>query len=188
VEVRRFYTTKQIADLCGVHITTAIRWIDTGELPAFRTPGGRRRVTEEDLRNFVGRHGIPVARKIRRDRPLVLVVDDDAIVLRSIARQLEAAQRYDVVTAGNGYDALLEVGAKLPDLVVLDLLMPNFDGFEVCSAIKRSPSTRDVSIIAVTGRYSEDVERRVLALGAAACLPKQEAVLSLPAILDRALV
>src|SRR5258706_8631819 len=182
--LRRFYTTKQIADLCGVHITTAIRWIDAGELRAFRTPGGRRRVALADLRQFVGRHNIPVARRLAREKPMVLVVDDDPLVLRAIARQLNNAERYQVLTASSGYDALLVVGAQLPDLVVLDILMPGMDGFEVCSSIKRNPETAHVLIVAVTGRFSPEVERRVLELGGNACLPKEQAVTALSAILE----
>jgi excisionase family DNA binding protein len=187
VALRKFYTTKQIADLCGVHITTAIRWIDSGELRAFRTPGGRRRVALEDLRQFVGRHNIPVARRLARERPMVLVVDDDPLVLRAIARQLNNSERYQVLTAASGYDALLMVGAQLPDLVVLDLLMPGMDGFEVCSSIKRNPDTAHVVIVAVTGRFTPEVEQRVLQLGAHSCLPKEQAVTSLSPILDAAL-
>jgi excisionase family DNA binding protein len=187
VRLRKFYTTKQIADMCGVHITTAIRWIDGGELRAFRTPGGRRRVTAEDLRGFVERHKIPVLKKLRRERPLVLVVDDDPIVLRAIARQLTSADRFEVMTSSSGYDGLLVVGSQLPDLVILDLLMPRVDGFEVCSSIKRTLATSHIEVIAVTGRFTSQVEKRVLDLGAHACLPKEDLAARLVTVIDEAL-
>jgi excisionase family DNA binding protein len=189
--LRSFYTTKQIAELCGVHITTAIRWIDAGKLPAYRTPGGRRRVAAEELRNFVARHNIPVGRSLRRAKPLVLVVDDDPHVLRALARQLNAHARnhdlYEVLTASSGYDALLLVGARLPDVVVLDLRMPNVDGYEVCGSIKRTQQTKHINVIAVTGGFTPEVRDRVLALGASACLSKDEAVTSLIPLVEAAL-
>src|SRR5688572_4612814 len=185
--MRKFYTTKQIADLCGVHITTAIRWIDGGELRAYRTPGGRRRVAAEELRGFVERHNIPVARKLARDRPLVLVVDDDPLVLRAMGRQLTAADRFEVMTASSGYDALLIAASALPDVIVLDLLMPRVDGFEVCASLKRNPHTAHIKVIAITGRFTTQVQKRVTELGAFTCLPKEDAAGKLPKIIDQSL-
>lgn len=187
MRLREFYTTKQIADICGVHITTAIRWIDGGELRAFRTPGGRRRVAAEEVRGFVERHKIPVLRKLARDRPLVLVVDDDPLVLRAMGRQLTAADRFEVMTASSGYDALLIVGTSVPDVVVLDLLMPRVDGYEVCASIKRNPQTAHIKVITITGRHTAQAQKRALELGAAACLPKEEAAGKLPKLIDQAL-
>jgi excisionase family DNA binding protein len=185
--VSKFYTTKQIADLCGVHITTAIRWIDAGQLKAYRTPGGRRRVAADELQGFLERHQIPVELKTGSERPQVLVVDDDEIVLRAMARQLGARRRFDVLTASSGYDALLMIGEMMPELVVLDLLMPRVDGFEVCRSIKRSRSTSKVKIICVTGRYTPEIAERVRELGAAACYPKEEAAQRLVEIVEAAL-
>lgn len=182
---RTFYTTKQIAELCGVHITTAIRWIDSGELPAYRTPGGRRRVTAEDLRDFFARHKIPVEGELARPRPLVLVVDDEALVLRSASRELTKVDRYDIVTTTSGYEALLLVGERAPQLVVLDIVMPGIDGYEVLASIKRNPATKNTQVLAVTGNLTEAVKQRVMALGAVDCLAKSEAFGNLPKIVEQ---
>jgi excisionase family DNA binding protein len=186
VPLRKFYTTKQIAELCGVHITTAIRWIDAGQLRAYRTPGGRRRVAADELKSFLVRLKIPVeiptVGKVQ-----VLVVDDDEVVLRSLVRQLSSRGRWEVLTASSGYDALLIIGQKLPDLVVLDLVMPRVDGFEVLRSIKQSPATRRVKVIAVTGRFTHDVQRRVLDLGAEACYAKEDVAQRLPQLVEQAL-
>ncbi len=181
-----FYTTKQIAELCGVHITTAIRWIDQGELQAYRTPGGRRRVAANELQSFVARLNIPVRGWPGRERPVVLVVDDDLMVMRALVRKLKALQRYEVVAASSAYEALLLVGAIRPDVVVLDLLMPTMDGFEVCAAIKRTPATRHVTIVAMTGQFSDGMRQRALDLGALECLPKVGGLDELPRLIDRA--
>jgi excisionase family DNA binding protein len=185
--LRKFFTTKQIAEMCGVHITTAIRWIDAGSIQAYRTPGGRRRVAADELRTFLEKHKIPVELKIAGPRPLVIVVDDDELVLRGLGRQLNARGRWEVLTVSSGYDALLIIGQRVPDLVVLDLVMPRVDGFEVCRSIKSSPVTKKVKIIAVTGRYSSDVERRVKELGAEACYAKEEVAQHLAELVERAL-
>ena len=185
--LRKFYTTKQIAEICGVHITTAIRWIDSGQVRAFRTPGGRRRVAADELKGFLERLKIPIELRGMGGRPHVLVVDDDELVLRSLARQLNNTKRFEVATASSGYDALLMIGKQPPDLVVLDLLMPRVDGFEVCRSIKKSPAGAKIKVICVTGRHNAEVVRRVKELGAEACYAKEEAAQKLVEIVDAAL-
>jgi excisionase family DNA binding protein len=185
--VRKFYTTKQIAELCGVHITTAIRWIDGGEIKAYRTPGGRRRVEADELQSFIQRLKIPVELHTVSGKQTVLVVDDDELVLRSMARQLHHAKRYEVVTASSGYDALVLVGQRPPDLVVLDLLMPRVDGFEVCRSIKKSAAGSRIKVICITGRFSSEVEKRVKDLGAIGCYAKSDAAQRLLELVEAAL-
>ena len=97
----------------------------------------------DELQGFLERHQIPVELKTGNERPQVLVVDDDEDVLKAWVRQL-ARRRFDVLIASSGYDALLMIGDMMPDLVVLDLVMPRVDGFEVCRSIKRSRSTSKV--------------------------------------------
>jgi len=185
--LRKFYTTKQIAEICGVHITTAIRWIDSGQVRAFRTPGGRRRVAADELKGFLERLKIPIELRGMGGRPHILVVDDDELVLRSLARQLNNTKRFEVVTASSGYDALLMIGKQPPDLVVLDLLMPRVDGFEVCRSIKKSLTGAKIKVICVTGRHNAEVVRRVKELGAEGCYAKEEAAQKLVEIVDAAL-
>ena len=141
----------------------------------------------EELRRFLEKHKIPVELKLVSGRPIVLVVDDDELVLRSLARQLTARGRWEVLTASSGYDALLIIGQRVPDLVVLDLVMPRVDGFEVCRSIKKSEATKKVKVIAVTGRFTPGVERRVLEIGGEACNPKADAAQRLAQLVERAL-
>lgn len=166
------YSTKQIAELCNVSIWTAIRWIDAGELPAYRTPGGRRRVAVDDLRAFLERFRMPIPRELSRQR--VLIVDDDPLVLKAAQRQLR--HRYDVVVAATGYDGLVLAGSTGPDVIVLDLFMPEVDGFEVCASIRRSMTVANVTVIALTGRFTDEVKRRALKAGADVCLAKADAL------------
>src|SRR5205823_6466619 len=107
-----------------------------------------------------------------------LVIDDEPLVLKAAQRQLR--NRYEVVVASTGYDGLLLAGSQRPDIIVLDLFMPEVDGFEVCASIRRADATKDVTVIALTGRFSEDVKRRALRAGATVCLAKADALESLP--------
>ena len=79
----------------------------------------------------------------------VLVVDD----ILSNVKLLEAkltAEYFDVVTAFNGLECLAKVGEAAPDIVLLDVMMPGMDGFEVCRRLKEDPLTRHIPVVLVT--------------------------------------
>jgi two-component system alkaline phosphatase synthesis response regulator PhoP len=78
---------------------------------------------------------------------------------------------YEVETADDGYEALIKVGDFKPELLILDIRMPNIDGFEVCRRIKGDKSLKDIRILAVTS-YGEDNMERILKCGADYCLRK----------------
>jgi two-component system, OmpR family, alkaline phosphatase synthesis response regulator PhoP len=92
----------------------------------------------------------------------VLIVDDEPEILRLVRDYLERAG-FEVVTAGNGADALREFGRRRPDLVVLDLTLPEMDGLDVARALRR---TGDVPIIMLTARTDEADRVAGLELGA----------------------
>lgn len=95
----------------------------------------------------------------------VLVVDDEANILLSLEFLMKKAG-YDVRLARDGDEALAEIGKARPDLVLLDVMMPKRNGFDVCEAIRANPQWRDVRIILLTAK-GRDIEReKGLALGA----------------------
>jgi CheY-like chemotaxis protein len=72
----------------------------------------------------------------------------------------------EVAGAQSGVDALLIIGERKPDLVVLDIMMPGMDGIEVCQRMKSSPVTRNLRIVAISGDHDPTLRSRVLAAGA----------------------
>ena len=105
------------------------------------------------------------------ERQRILIVDDERFNINVLADLLKP--NYKVMVAINGEQALKAVGgAKPPDLVLLDIMMPEMDGYEVCRRIKAAPATRDIPIIFVTAMGQEDDETKGLDLGAADYLTK----------------
>jgi two-component system, OmpR family, alkaline phosphatase synthesis response regulator PhoP len=95
----------------------------------------------------------------------VLVADDEPNILLSLQFLLKKAG-YDVRTAKDGEEALAELARAVPDLVLLDVMMPKLDGFNVCERIRANPAWKEVRIIMLTAR-GRDIEReKGLALGA----------------------
>jgi PleD family two-component response regulator len=87
----------------------------------------------------------------------ILIVDDDEINLKYLSTLLRS-YGYTVITVISGFDALLQLNITIPDLILLDVVMPEMDGYETCQKIKERPETVDVPVIFITGKsYIEDL-------------------------------
>jgi two-component system sensor histidine kinase ChiS len=98
-------------------------------------------------------------------RSYILVVDDNEINLKLISKILELGG-YEVVTAHNGRDALQLIQKRMPDIAILDVMMPDMDGYELCSILRRAPIDTKIPIVMLTAMNDET--ERVLAMKAGA--------------------
>ncbi len=101
----------------------------------------------------------------------VLIIDDDALS-RAMARDLLTAAGYDLAEAADGPEGFGKVETFRPDLILLDVLMPGLDGYEVCQRLKANPATAHIAVIFVTGMKDEAVQQLAMKAGAAAYLTK----------------
>ncbi|MBA3065997.1 response regulator, partial [bacterium] len=148
------YTTFTISRICGVYPTTVANWIDKGSLKAFITPGGHRRVERGELFKFLKKYNVTAPQGLivrrRRKRKRILVVDDDNNVMKSIVKILEnSIEKYEILTARDGFQAGQLVSDFKPEIVVLDIMLPGVDGFSVCAEIKKRSAA--IKILAITG-------------------------------------
>ncbi len=95
----------------------------------------------------------------------ILVVDDQPINIQLLKRKLER-EKLDVLTANNGLEALEQVRVHKPDLILLDLMMPDMDGMEVCQRLQASNETRSIPVIFVTARSTKESKLEGLNVGA----------------------
>ena len=184
------FTTFEAAKLCHVSPLSIINWVNANRLPAFRTPGGHRRIRREDLARFMRENGIPLPEELRdgSGRPRVLVVDDEAPIREVIAESLaRRTNPYEVTTAADGFEAGRLVATFRPDVVLLDLRMPGLDGFQVCRTIKGDSETASTIVIAMTGYHTVETEARILECGAVRCLSKPIEPSAVGAVLDSVL-
>lgn len=103
--------------------------------------------------------------------PTVLIVDDDPGILDMHRRMVEQTGKR-VVTAHNGREAMLKVAAELPDLILLDLVMPEMDGFAVLDALREKENTRNIPVIILTARLLSDADIARCNRGVASILSK----------------
>jgi CheY-like chemotaxis protein len=101
------------------------------------------------------------------------VVDDDLIIVETIVQALEEDEfDYEVISASDGFEAGLQVNHFAPHLLILDIMMPDIKGYEVCKKIKDNPATRDTKIIVLSAYLDEDKFKKMKENGADACYSK----------------
>ena len=167
MQKRIFFTTFEISQICGVNPTTVQNWVKGKKLKAFTTPGGHRRVRREDLVSFLNRFGMPVPADLNQSPPLIMIVDDEKDILDLLEDLMNSGDdEIRVAKATGGVEALLAIGECKPDLLILDIMMPGMNGYEVCQKLKSSPGTRNIKIVAISGDHSATVRERVLNSGA----------------------
>jgi two-component system, sensor histidine kinase and response regulator len=101
----------------------------------------------------------------QRKRPLVLVVDDQPINVNLLERKLQR-ENMEVITATNGRECLEAISHTTPDLILLDVMMPEMDGIETCERLKKNPDTNAIPIIFITARSSKEGKLEGLNVGA----------------------
>ncbi len=159
---------------CNVSPKTIINWIESGYIKAYKTVGGHRRVRKADLEAFMREHGMPIPEeKESSENKRILVVDDDLIIVESIVQALEEDEfDYEVISASDGFEAGLQVNHFKPDLLILDIMMPDIKGFEVCKKIKSNKETRDTKIIVLSAYLDEEKFNQMKTYGADVCFSK----------------
>ena len=95
----------------------------------------------------------------------VLIVDDESYIVKSLSFVMKNAG-FDTGSAGDGEEALQKLDEMVPDLVILDVMMPKLDGFEVCKAIRANPAWSSIKIIMLTAKGRDTEREKGLALGA----------------------
>lgn len=154
--MKTVFTTGEAAKICKVSQQTIIRCFDNGQLKGFRVPGSRfRRIPRDALYRFMRDNGIPTD-ALESGKRKVLLVDDDPDLVEMIQKVLEDDGRFEVRTANNGFDAGMMVKEYRPDLIILDVMLPDINGKEVCQRVRSDESLDDVRIICISGMIEED--------------------------------
>lgn len=179
---KTFCTTREAAVMLGVSIGTVQLWTENGQLEAWKTAGGHRRVVLESVERLLRRPAdeAPLPRAALR-RPTVIVVEDDVHLLRLYEARISRWPRSpQVICVTSAVLALLRIGRQAPDMLILDLNIPGMDGFAMLHALRQSGVVQDTAIAVVTGMDEAAVE-------AQGGLPADIDVFSKPVPFDRLL-
>ncbi len=166
MSTKTVFTTGEAAKICKVSQQTIIRCFDNGSLKGFRVPGSRfRRIPREQLFSFMKENGIPTD-ALESGKRKILVVDDDEELVELLVDVFERDGRFETRNANNGFGAGMLVKEFRPDLVVLDVMLPDINGKEVCQRVRSDTSLESVKIICISGMVEQDKIADLRAVGA----------------------
>ena len=172
---KTFCTTQEAAKLLSVSLRTAQLWVESGLLEAWKTEGGHRRISRQSIESLLekasgkralqavdeSQSGKSLEQKKHSDELTVLVVEDEPALRRLYEIKLRGWQLpIKVISADDGYEALILIGKNKPDLLITDLHMPGMDGFRMINTICSMPELSDVEIVVVSGLDAAEIARR----------------------------
>ncbi|MEN9774499.1 MAG: hypothetical protein RL322_1569 [Pseudomonadota bacterium] len=145
-------TTSEAARRLGVSNTTVQLMVERGELRAWRTRGGHRRIMLESVETVERRRGAGGGRLKPDEKLGVLVVEDDEAARDLYLKTLSGWELpIEIVTAEDGLEALLQIERNRPGILITDLRMSTMDGFEFLRRLRRHPEFDSTQVIVVTG-------------------------------------
>ncbi|QEG23767.1 response regulator [Mariniblastus fucicola] len=160
------FTTGEAAKICKVSQQTIIRCFDNGSLKGFRVPGSRfRRIPRDHLYSFMKENGIPTE-ALESGKRKLLIVDDDVDLVELLMDSFARDNRFEIKSANNGFDAGMLVREFRPDLVILDVMLPDINGKEVCQRVRSDDTMKSLKIICISGMVEQDKIQDLLMAGA----------------------
>jgi len=163
---KQVFTTGEAAEVCKVSQQTIIRCFDSGRLQGFRVPGSRfRRIPKAELIRFMRENDIPLD-ALEGGKKRVLVVDDDPEILELFEDLLGRDSRFEVKSAGTGYEAGLLTESFKPSLIILDYMLPDINGDLVCRRVREREDLSETKIMFVSGVVRQDEVEELMRAGA----------------------
>jgi excisionase family DNA binding protein len=161
-------TPSEAAELLHVAPTTIRHWAQNGRLPFIRTPGGHRRFSLEDVLSLMSSSKESAITSFS-----ILIVEDDKEFADMLVQLLESYfPQINITVAYSGFEAGDLLHSFKPDLVILDLMMSDINGFSICHRIKSTSSTQHIHVVAVTGALTDENIKKITHLGAEMCFGK----------------
>ncbi len=186
--MKQYFTMSQAAGICAVNRTTMLRWVRSGKIEAYSTPGGHKRILSEVLKKWLEDNQMPFdINELQDKKTRILIVDDDRTVRMYLTKILKGVL-IETETAADGFIAGKKIVQFRPDLVILDLSMPYMDGFEVCKTLKADHDTSEIKIIVLTGHATEENRKRAISAGADAFLKKPSSKNELLSCIEKTLM
>ena len=155
-------TLGQAAKYLGVAQSTIRKWSDDGRVRAFYTPGGHRRYRRGDLEDFLNRSSPSGS---TNGGPVVLIVDDDERLREYVRVNLEM-EGYAVQEAASAEEGLRILEESTPDLVLLDVMMPQMDGWEMLKRVQERHGAGTIPVVMFSGKIDEAAADEATSRGA----------------------
>ncbi|MCK4797104.1 MAG: response regulator [Spirochaetes bacterium] len=151
---KEYYSTSEVANILKVAVGSIINWVDNGEINAIITPGGHRKIPLKDLLSFLESHNYEIPSELIIKK-LVYLIDDEQTTHDFFSHMFKNIKGFELKCFFSGTEALLAIGQTPPRIMIVDILMPDFDGIQVIKNIKESNKLKSIHIIAISGDSSK---------------------------------
>ena len=160
----QFLSTRQAALRLGVSLGTVQNMVESGALEAWKTAGGHRRIPVASVEALLARRRTQTPSAQEANSQLeILIAEDDPTLQGLYQMTIESwGLPLRIRMVANGFDGLYQVGQRIPDVLVADLMMPGLDGFEMIKRLRANPELSRMDIIVVSAIDSDEIKRRGL--------------------------
>lgn len=172
MEKTKLLKTNEAAHYLGVSRSSLTNWIRQGKLKGGATPGGHYRFTVRELDAFAAERGLTTFPQNFSGKARILIVDDEEAFREFVSDALAVFSGYELKEASDGMKGAMLIGSWKPDLIILDLRMPNMDGRELLSLIRENPDTAEAGVIVVSAHLSPELAESLNTLKPDAVLEK----------------
>lgn len=154
-----FLSTREVAKILCLSTGTVQKMVDSGILEAWITAGGHRRIRADSARAFLETNKQSKTSPMPEARLSVLIAEDDLTQRRIYETSINGWELpIDLKIVPDGFFALLEAGRNAPDVMVIDLMMPGMNGFELIRRICSDQTFSNTDIMVVTGLHPQEIE------------------------------
>lgn len=156
-----FLSTRQAAQRLGVSLGTVQNMVENGVLDAWKTAGGHRRIPAASVDALLAKRRKQISRTVDNGGRLdILIAEDDPTLQKLYRMTFDNWQLpVDLRIVGDGFEGLLQVGQRRPDILIADLMMPGMDGFEMIRRLRAMPELSPMDIIIVSAIDSNEVRQ-----------------------------
>lgn len=155
------YTTREAASRLGVSLRTVQLWVESGALPAWKTAGGHRRIAREAVEALAQERRDALTAPAAKPPFTILIVEDEDSLRQLYDLKLGSwGLPMEILLAANGYEALLLIGQRQPDLLIADLSMPAMDGFRMIRTLRSTTEYQGLDIVVVTALDETEIADR----------------------------
>jgi len=168
LDTQEVCTTQRAAEILGISVSSVQHLVEAGSIEAWKTQGGHRRIPLASILAYKGQHagnsatsGAAPRVSASQGSPIILIVEDNPMQRTLYQRHLlDWGMTEQAVFCDNGYQALLEIARRQPEILLIDIMMDGIDGYEVINTIIADPQLRPMHIAVLSALSESDVLAR----------------------------
>ena len=159
--MKKFLTANEAAEYLGVSRSSLVSWAKQELLDGGTTPGGHYRFTIEEIDSFASKRGLIIPEKSEGEKTKILVIEDDESFREFIRDALEAFKGYELRETVDGTQGALMTGTWGPDIIVLDIRMPNMNGLDFMRFLRENPASSGTKVIVASAHLSPELKNEL---------------------------